>query len=261
MDIRLLAWNIRLTSKPGLIAAMIRDHWVTGRTIAVLSEVRAAAFEHFFSEFDSRFAFHSLSLRPPGQYEGINRTMGVAVFSDLASNQSPELLWRSVFPERTAICYFESGHRSLTVFGFHALTGVDYKKAKSTNFAEVASFLADNKVDFACFDANEPKVDSLYPDRRVFFDNRDGGKNASLLLGPNSVHGMSESFPEYLRRDPAYEDSDPLATSHVTPGTPRRYDHVLHGDVWQSVRVEYAFDEAIAASSDHAMVICDYIAV
>jgi hypothetical protein len=59
--------------------------------------------------------------------------------------------------------------RMLSILNFHSLTGVDYKKAKFSNFATIAEYIVENpELDFFICDANEPKTDGLDDEKLAF---------------------------------------------------------------------------------------------
>jgi len=204
----------------------------------------------------------SLDLREPGKYEGKNRSLGVATLSFGIELCSFELLNRSVFPERTLFSKLKYLDCSLFVLNYHSLTGVDYKKAKSSNFATIADFMEqnDNILDFACFDANEPEIDSMNVDELKFWDNRDKGYNAGLILGKNKVHCLEDSYVRFLKMKNVHIETNPLTTSHKTGENMRRYDYILSSKKWSPCYIDYPYESSLIASSDHSIVVGDFIA-
>lgn len=261
MRLRVIQWNISNRCRPEGITGYLRPRIYAQNTIICLQEVLPRSFDALVDMLEPSCSAYSLDHRPPGMYEGINRKLGVAVLAFGAPKMGSSLIERSVFPERTIDCiieYYDS--QPVRIVSFHSLTGVDYLKAKSSNFAAIADFMAGNDdIDFACFDANEPRSDSIDPGDRVFFDNRDKGKCASLLLGKNKAHQLNDSFVDYLKKKGRAEDKNPLAISYKTQGNPRRYDHILNAQGWETENLEYQYQEALAASSDHAAVLGDFV--
>jgi len=261
MDIRVIQWNIssRCNSKSvsEYINEILKDY-----TIVNLQEVTRNVYSEICSMLRPFGSAFSLDLREPGNHEGKNRSLGVATLSFGIDINHFELLNRSVFPERTLFSKLRLNDRQLCVLNFHSLTGVDYKKAKSSNFASIADFMEqhDNVLDFACFDANEPKMDSMDEQKLQFFDNRDKGRCASLILGENKVHSLNDSFVRFLKMKHERIQTNPLAVSYITGKEKRRYDYILCSKKWQPIHVEYPYTNSINASSDHSIVIGDFVA-
>ena len=254
MQIRVIQWNISVKSQISKVIEFIGKN-ITDKCLVNLQEVTEDSFKQLEKSLTDNAAF-SLDYRIPGVYEGRNRKMGVATLLFGGSIERASLLDRSVFPERTLITEVKMGERIVRNFAFHSLTGVDYKKAKSSNFASIATFLASNgDIDFFSCDANEPKKDSIHDGQLEFYDNRDKGRNASLLFGKDKVHGLTDSYKECSKRT-VRNLSDGF--TYITGKVRRRYDHVYHNPKWKVVFAESLYQESTEASSDHAMVICDY---
>jgi len=257
MKIRIIQWNISITSNPELICKYLESKIISD-TIICLQEVSEKAFNTIKATLKPTSSVFSLNLRIPGKNEGKNRRMGVATLSFGPKIKSSDLLHRSVFPERTLFTKFKIKNKQISVLNFHSLTGVGYKKAKSSNFASIADFFESNIIDFACFDANEPKVDSMISSKIEFWDNGDKGHNAGLILGEHKVHNLSDSYIIYLNKLGKAFRKNPLTLSHKTNGTPRRYDYILNSPNWKPESIIYPYKESIKASSDHSAVIADF---
>jgi hypothetical protein len=77
-----------------------------------------------------------------------------------------------------------------------------------------------------------------------------------LLFGYKPVHGLVDAYRKALDRDAlaSCPENGPLAVSHVTNGTPRRYDFIYVPVSWNVIEVSYDMDRAKSAGSDHAVV-------
>lgn len=260
MKIRVIQWNISYSSKIEKIAEYLKSQLVEF-TIINLQEINSKKNEKILELIKpDAFAF-SLDKRRPGKNESANRSLGVGTYVINGSIESSRLLERTVFPERTL--YVESLFNSkiIKTLNFHSLTGSGYKKAKPSNFATIADFLQEenDRIDFFTCDANEPKVDSLFEADLEFWDNLDKGYNASLILGKNRVHGLTDSLREHLILKGQTTTSDPLALSHETKNSKKRYDFIYNSKNWKILNVEYPYKESLEATSDHSMVIGDYL--
>jgi len=182
--------------------------------------------------------------------------MGVALLGFNVAIEDKWLLERTVFPERSLVCRVgipDIG--AAQVVTFHSLTGVGYHQGKAANFAAIAEYLvAAEDLDFLCFDANEPKVDAFNFSEVEFWPR---GPNASLILGPDKVHPLDDVYRKVLDNDDGTRAS-PLAVSHLTKGVPRRYDYIMASKKWTPRTVRYPFEESVAATSDHSLVVAEF---
>jgi len=260
MKIRLIQWNIKVNCTPHKIADYIAQS-ISGPTIVNLQEVTEKAYHEISSILKKSDKAYSLDLRKPGRYEGRNRAMGVATFAFGGKIVQHDLVHRSVFPERTLFSTIQFKKRKISVLNFHSLTGVDYKKAKSSNFASIADFIAEKgfTLDFFTCDANEPQIDSLDDNKVEFANNRDKGFNASLIFGKNKVHALCDAYKIHIQKSKLRIRTNPLATSHVTGGNHRRYDFIYCSNKWDVKNVSYPYKESVRASSDHSIVIGDFL--
>src|SRR5450830_1051106 len=101
VSLRVVQWNISTMSRPKAIADFIMNSIGQGPAIVCLEEVKRSAYDTLRSLRSLTSSCFSLDLRKPGGNEGDERKMGIAVFSFGLPIISPELLDRTVFPERT----------------------------------------------------------------------------------------------------------------------------------------------------------------
>ena len=259
MFIRLIQWNISSGSDPNAIAKFLFDK-IKEKTIVALQEVTQKHIHILVQNLKPQQYIYSLDIRQPGKNEGRNRKLGVAIFTFGVSIVSYDLLNRTIFPERTLFARIDLGSFTIGILNFHSLTGVGYKKAKASNFAAIADFMEEpsNQMDFACFDANEPEIDSFDENGLKFWDNKDKGYYASLILGKDRVHPLKDSLRTLLKNNGTVSVDTPLAVSYMAQNIPRRYDHLYHSEKWNVLDVQYPFSKSIEASSDHSAVIGDF---
>lgn len=225
-----MQWNISFLGLIEKKIKFIKEKISNERCIFVLEELKQKDFEAIKNNINFNFVY-SLDIRQPGKLEAGNRGLGVLIaYSKDIDILNYGLIERSLFPERTLFAEFKLGNNKINILGFHALTGVDYKKAKSAQFASIADFLNENELDFMCFDANEPRLDNYDISKLEFFDQKgDKGKSASHILGANKTHKLKDAFREYILEDgESYLNRSPLETSFVvTGGVAKRYDYIL----------------------------------
>ena len=255
MKLRIIQWNIKINSKTDGIAEFLLSK-LEGNTVVGLQEVSETAYEKISTHLQHNNAF-SLHLRTPGKYEGRNRRMGVMVIASGGEISNSQLVDCSVFPERTLVAKIKFDGLDVNALSFHSLTGVDYKKAKSSNFASIASFLDENPVDIFTCDANEPQIDTFDEENVVCFDNRDKGEKASLLFGKTKVHSMIDTYKEIARRSNLQLEDG--YTHILNGGKKKRYDFVYCNKAWKILSSKVYYEDAIAAGSDHGMVVTDVL--
>lgn len=266
MKLRMVQWNISTMSRPKAIADFIKKRTGEGPAIVCLEEVKRSSYEKLVGFLNPMSSCFSLDLRPSGQDESKARRLGVAMLAFGLRVHHPKLVGRAVFPERTLSALIDGIPGSIRIVAFHSLTGVGYGELKAKNFASIANYLRRHRddVDFLCFDANEPNHDSMDLDKLVFSP-RDKGtvKKAALIMGPEKVHDLTDSYVDDLRRKKRHVTTDPLTASYKT-GTPgkkqveKRYDYIMHSRRWQVTRCTYPYDKSVAATSDHSAVVADY---
>jgi len=248
MKLQLIQWNIKINSSVDRIVEFLRFK-IRENTIINLQEVSETNYQKI-SESLGIDCSYSLNLRKSGKYEGRNRQMGVMTLTNFGTITSSQLVNNSIFPERTLLTIIRNGNDKIMNLNFHSLTGVDYKKAKSSNFASIASFIYDNKIDIMSCDANEPSVDSIKDDDIIFFDNRDKGKMASLLFGKDKIHDLVDSYKEFARLHLMEIEN---GYTHVTGGKKKRYDFIYCQKDWKILYSEANYQESIKHTSDHAL--------
>jgi hypothetical protein len=136
VKIRIIQWNISFNCTAHKIAGYIAQS-ISGQTIVNLQEVTEKTYREISSILVTSDKAYSIDLRRPGRYEGKNRTMGVATFVFGGKIAHYDLIYRSIFPERTLFSMIQFEKRKISVLNFHSLTGVDYKKAKSSNYCRL----------------------------------------------------------------------------------------------------------------------------
>ena len=128
---------------------------------------------------------------------------------------------------------------------------------KAVQFRSFAEGMRDYKPDIVSLDANEPKVDHYDSEHMEFFDQGDKGKGAGLFFNEIKKQDLKDSYVENYNSN-VYVQGEPLTTSHIINGSQhRRYDFVFVKNDMKVMSVDYLYDEAVAASSDHAMIVVE----
>lgn len=175
--------------------------------------------------------------------------------------RDPGVLEQVPSPERTAVATLERDGRVLTVASLALPPGVSWGDAgKGRQADRIACWLRERTAPVLIgIDANTPKWD-----RPALVDCEWWNDQERLLLGEDRIHDLRDLYREALDADPARRaqalaeaPTGPLATSHVRGRGERkvacRYDHLLASPELQVEQIEYLWDEAVDAGSDHAL--------
>lgn len=287
MRLRMVSWNV--DSRPtGLLDAKVELLRQIQPDLAVLQEINRSVYRallphpltHPRIHRQSRmFAWGALStdLCTP---RGSEHRLGCAVLGapttallsakvlDQVPFAVPEpvrvgFLWRTV-AARVAL----STGMMLTAGSFHARrsTGSQAILLQRAFHAGIAGWLADvpDPVVFG-MSAGAPAVDMPDIKSSVSWSVPDSGAGADPLLGPDADHDLDDvlrrylqDHPEELERIRAARPDGPLAISHHVSAQPVRHDHLWATRDLKVLDVRYLYDEAVAAGSDHALVLTDF---
>ncbi len=129
------------------------------------------------------------------------------------------------------------------------------KKAKSIQFLSFAECIDEYRPDIVAFDANEPDKDYYTVDGMKFFDNLNKGKGARTFFDTLNQAGLNDAFSiDYETSN--YVEGEPLAVSHkLSRGNKaKRYDFVFVNNKIKVDEIDYKYDVATMAGSDHALI-------
>ncbi len=164
------------------------------------------------------------------------------------------------FLRRTVVTWVAiAGGRSLTAGSFQGRYGANPRaNARAHAFhAGVAGWLAG---------ASRPAVFGM--DVQASAADRPEGETSpgmDPLLGPEASRGFRDVLLRHLARHPAELErvrterpEGPLAVSHRVRARPVRSDHIWATGDLEVLDVRYFYDEAVAAGSEHALVLADF---
>ncbi len=256
---KILSWNISWSSKKEKILDRLKIELDTVSSIVCLQEVTPSV-KTFFQDSLSSQKYHfiySLDYRYPGEFDSKSRKLGILIIttSDIEIVQAG-VLPRVPFPDRTAFIRFKYCSSLYTLMSLHSVTGVNYKKGKSVQFDSFAEEIKRMEPDIVTFDANEPKVDHYDLSQMVFFDNGDKGAGAKHFFNALSDADLSDTYSLFYNSND-FKSGRPLTTSHVlSTGEHKRYDFIFAKDSRLDIRgCLYYYNEALAATADHAYVV------
>ena len=175
--------------------------------------------------------------------------------------RNPSLMPDLPFPEKCMIVDAELDATVIKVCSFHTPPGAAVKELKPQSLVILAEWLKtrDHPIVLG-IDANAPKVD--HPD---IANNEWWWPDEPKLLGEDRIHDLRDAYRDYLMSNPDHRDTivqsrpeGPLAVSHITGKgrnpKERRYDFIFVTPDIRVKKVEYIFDKACAAGSDHGLV-------
>jgi hypothetical protein len=172
------------------------------------------------------------------------------------------LLEDAPLPERTLVVEVDVADDPFTVCSFHAPPGVNWKALKPQSLVALARWLSTRQGPLLVgMDANTPKTD--HPD---IHQNEWWWKEEPLLLGAQPLHHLHDALRVWLAAHPseaeqlyALRPRGPLAISHRRghTKTPCRYDFISTTPDFTPTSIDYLYNEAIQAGSDHALVVAD----
>ena len=175
--------------------------------------------------------------------------------------RNPLLMPDLPFPEKCMIVDAELDTTVIKVSSFHTPPGVAVKELKPQSLVILAEWLKSRDFPVVLgIDANAPKVD--HPD---IARNKWWWPDEAKLLGEQKIHDLRDAFRDYLMNNPDLLETirksrpkGPLAVSHLrgkgSNQKASRYDFIFVTPDIRVKKVEYLFEEACAAGSDHALV-------
>lgn len=259
MTFRFGSWNVNSRRLASAHADVLRS---VDCDVLALQEVST----HFHADLQALGLFawsvSSLALRPSGEDEGRARRVGCSLFG-----RSPfrlvasDVLAHLAFPERSLVALADSDAGPITLCSFHIPPGASWGEIKPQTLKAIAEWLASHngRIVFG-IDANTPKTD--HPDA---MSNEWWWAEEPILLGAKPPHPLRDALRVFLEARPdmlatisAERPRGPLAISHWrgrgTKRTACRYDFIYVSPGIVVEDVEYMFDEAVKAGSDHAFV-------
>ena len=136
----------------------------------------------------------------------------------------------------------------------HSLTGCGYYRTKSVQYDSFAEFIDDFRPDIIGMDANEPQIDHYDIKQMRFFGNGPGAKHFFDKI--NEI-GLVDSFVKHNNITKC-EKGVPLTKSHnIRRKGAVRYDFIFIKNRFEINSINYYYEDAINAGSDHAMLACD----
>jgi len=265
------------------LGALLSDRG--GADLVLLQEASAKGMREFCHAAGLDWVLHIRDIAPEmlsmrgrsGQTGSRGRPRSVAIAGRGEPARSPVVFPEVPLPEKVMAASVDLDGVTTTVVTYHAPTGVQHKLKKPEQAVCLAQWLASMEGPVILGgDFNTPKLDP--PDQsdiRTHWHSGDkkldGLPGDDLLVGPKPIHGLQDAFRLYLGDHPdeldvirADHPSGPLATSYCTNSSgdnKYRYDAIWVSAHFAVESVEYVYDQAIDAGTDHALVQADLVLV
>lgn len=252
---RVIDWNISYAGDTSKKIEYLHT-LLQGDVCIMLQEVKPHAYEYIKETLGEDYnLFYSLEYRCPSKFDSDARRLGVLIATSKGiSVESSGVIERSPFPDRTMYVVLNVNGRSLKLLALHSLTGCGYYRSKSVQYDSFAEFIDNYKPDLIGIDANEPQVDHYDMRKMEFFDNGPGAKH---FFDEMVDIGLTDSYVRYNNID-IVEDGKPLAKTHnIRRKGAVRYDFLFSKNDIAIEKMDYFYDDAIKAGSDHALILCD----
>ncbi len=260
MRIRFLDWNINgftaVEAKGELLAEMrwdvcalqevTRDAWTSLLRLVEPADA-GVAFDHMPRLEGKHPVYHTaLLVREPFQLHEVD------VLHDVPS------------PERTLQAAVIGGGARFTVASLAAPPGVSWGNAKCRQDERIAAWCVDRRGPLVFgMDANTPKWD-----RHELADTEWWKDREAVMFGVDRPHDLRDVYREHLRQNPEEWEAirgerpdGPLAISYDRGNSKNpvacRYDVIFASPEFEVDHVEYRYDQAIDAGSDHALVMAE----
>ena len=254
---RIIDWNISYsgdtTPKIEYLLSLLSDE-----VCVMLQEVKPHIYEYIRNAIGQNYhLLYSLNYRKPSNYDSGARKLGVLIIvSGEAIIKNAGVIERSLFPDRTMYASVDLNGTQYKLLALHSITGCDYKKAKSVQFDTFSEFVDKYQPDVIGIDANEPRFDHYDISQMRFYDNGPGAKTFFETIEKN---GLLDSYVAANHITECTEGLPLITSHHIRRKGNVRYDFLFVKNHIKIERMEYQFDQAISAGSDHALLLCDTV--
>jgi endonuclease/exonuclease/phosphatase family metal-dependent hydrolase len=274
---KVASWNLkgRSGSAAASLGSLLRD--LGGADLVLLQEASPKGIEKFSDAAGLDWVLHIRDVAPEmlsaqgrsGKKGGRGRPRSVALAGRGNPARCPVVFPDVPLPEKVMAASVDLDGVTTTVVTYHAPTK-EHQLKKPDQAVRLARWLASVEGPVVLGgDFNTPKVDP--PDQRDIRTHYHSGDKKlkglpgeDLLVGPEPIHGLRDVLRLYLADRPdeldmirADRPDGPLATSYRgTVGERKsRYDAIWVSSHFTVASVEYVYDEAIEAGTDHGLVL------
>jgi hypothetical protein len=272
--VRVVSWNLNFRSvgaahRQGELLRELRPDLI------LLQEVNLGSAEVLRDAAGVDWLICAADLRVRTSGDRPVRSRGVAI---AGRGMAPRRAWLPAdvpLPERILLAETIVDEQELIAVSYHAPPGVNWGIIKPRQAVAFARWLSAQKGPVLLgADANTPLIDAVdFAATRTHWHtgsrHLNGEPGDDLLFGPGKIHPLEDGLRRWLADHPAeaaaYADrpAGPMPITHRTgkrrnsPGTARRFDSIWITGHWVVQHIAHLYDEAIAAGSDHAIVVAD----
>lgn len=254
---RVINWNISYAGDTEKKMEYL-DSILTTDSLFMLEEVKPHAFEIIKAAFSDRYHLvYSLDFRKPSKFDSDARRLGVVIgISKTYTVEEVGVIERNLFPDRTLYATIIVGGKRVKMLALHSITGCGYYRSKSVQYDTFAEFIDEYKPDIIGIDANEPQQDHYEINKMKFFDN---GPGAGHFFEEIQHLGLCDTFVQHNQITTCVE-GEPLAKTHyIRRKGAVRYDFLFANRQFDISSMNYYYEGALSAGSDHALAMCDIV--
>lgn len=252
---RFINWNISYAGDVKSKIEYLKTFFVKD-TCIMLEEVKPHAYEYIKEIFENDYhLLYSLNYRTPSRFDSDARKLGVLIIvSKTIKVEDVGVIERSPFPDRTMHATLNIQNQRMKILALHSLTGCGYYRTKSVQYDSFAEFIDEFHPDIIGIDANEPQVDHFDIKLMEFFDNGPGAKH---FFNEVLDIGLVDAYVKYNNIN-TYKKGIPLTKSHnIRRKGAVRYDFLFTKNTFEINAMNYYYEDAVKAGSDHALLLCD----
>lgn len=257
MNLRVIDWNISYAGDIRRKTEYLQT-FLDENTFVMLQEVKPHAYDYISSILSDNYnLFYSLDYRKPSKFDSDARKLGVLVILPKKIELvDVGVIDRSPFPDRTLYVTVCIDNKEIRLLALHSLTGCGYYRTKSVQYDSFAEFVDTYRPDLVGIDANEPQIDHYIINEMEFFDNGPGARHFfEELVEIQLIDAYTSAYDVE-----SYVRGTPLTKSHMIRRKGAvRYDFLFVKDSYKIEYMDYKYEEAIAAGSDHAIIISEIV--
>lgn len=269
---RVVSWNVAFRNNAAARQGKLLQKLAPD--LMLLQEINRSSVEILAEEAGAEWLAPAVDLRVAEPGEPVARSRGVAVAGRGALGRA----WLPIdvaMPERVLAVEACIDGNPVTALSYHAPPGVTWGLVKPRQAVALAAWLAGLQGPVVLgADANTPLIDAAdFAHTRTHWHTGDpklrGEPGDDQMWGPGKVHHLQDALRSWIAENPGSSEAlsapplGPLAVTHRTgkrkssPGTPRRFDCLWITRDWSVKHIGHLYEDAIAAGSDHAIVIAE----
>ncbi|MCP4303547.1 MAG: endonuclease/exonuclease/phosphatase family protein [bacterium] len=276
---RVASWNLagRSGDTAARLGAVLANHG--GADLVLLQEASKRGLPEFAEAAGLDWHTHIRSLAPDllkargrsGKPGSRGRPRSVALAGRGGPAASPVVFPDVPLPEKVMAAWIDLDGTQTAVVTYHAPTGVQHKLKKPIQAVRIAEWIASLQGpvilggDFTTPKLDPPAVEGVRTHWHTGDDKLGGPPGDDRLVGERPIHELRDVYrlwlsehPEEMERIRQLRPDGPLEVSFCTDDDGERqfrYDAIWATPHFSVESVEYIYEEAIEARTDHALVL------